>query len=68
MAHGHPAWAASAVPNSRLKEFHSRIEQGQVLMMVDVPVSKAQAIRDLVEKKHPEAASGGVDPTYTAFP
>jgi len=44
------------------------IEQGQILMMVDVPVGKAQAIHDLVESKHPEAASRGVDATYTAFP
>ena len=66
------AWAssmaASAVPNSKLKEFQSSIEQGQILMMVDVPVGKAQAIHDLVESKHPEAASRGVDATYTAFP
>ena len=66
------AWAssmaASAVPNFKLKEFQSSIEQGQILMMVDVPVGKALAIHDLVESKHPEAASRGVDATYTAFP
>jgi len=66
------AWAssmvASGVPNSKLKQFQSSIEQGQILMMVDVPVAKAQAIHDLVETKHPEAAARGVDATYTAFP
>lgn len=66
------AWAssmvASSVPNSRLKPFEREIESGRVLMMIDVPVSRVQEIRDLVTRHHPEAASGGVEPTIPAFP
>ena len=60
--------AASAVPNSKLKAFHGLIEQGKVLMMVDVPMRRVQEISNLVSTRHPEAASGGFEPTIPAFP
>ncbi len=66
------AWAssmaASAVPNSRLKAFHADIERGKVLMMVDVPMRRIQEISELVARRHPEAMSGGFEPTIPAFP
>lgn len=60
--------AASAVPNSRLKAFHSEIERGKVLMMVDVPFRRAQEIAEKVHRAHPEASDRGVEPTIPAFP
>ncbi len=60
--------AASAVPNSKLKAFHPFIEQGKVLMMVDVPMRRVQEISDLVARRHPEAVAGGFEPTIPAFP
>ena len=66
------AWAssmvASSVPNSRLKAFQRDMEAGRVLMMVDVPMSRVQEICELVSSRHPEAASGGFEPTIPAFP
>jgi hypothetical protein len=66
------AWASSlvgsAVPNSKLKAFHPEIELGKVLMMVDVPMRRVQEIIDLVARRHPEAVSGGFEPTIPAFP
>ena len=56
------------VPNSRLKIFQADIERGQVLMMVDVPLGKVSDIRELVRRRHPEAISGGLEPTIPAFP
>ncbi len=60
--------AASSVPNSKLRRFHSDVEQGRVLMMVDVPMLHVQEISDLVARRHPEAVSGGIEPTIPAFP
>lgn len=48
--------------------FHPDIERGKVLMMVDVPMRRVQEISDLVAKRHPEAVSGGFEPTIPAFP
>ena len=66
------AWAssmiASSVPNSRLKAFEPAMEEGKVLMMVDVPMSRVQEISDLIGQRHPEAVSGGFEPAIPAFP
>jgi hypothetical protein len=66
------AWAASLIasstPNSRLKMFSGDFEQGRILMMVDVPHERVDEIRDLVARRHPEAASRGIEPAIPAFP
>lgn len=66
------AWAssmvASSVPNSRLKAFERDIEAGKVLMMVDVPVGRVKEICQIVAQRHPEALSGGFEPSIPAFP
>ena len=66
------AWAssmvASSVPNSKLKAFERDMEAGKVLMMVDVPMRRVQEICDLISRRHPEALSGGFEPTIPAFP
>ena len=60
--------AAASIPNSRLQMFAQDIADGKILMMVDVPLHKVEAIRSLVEKRHPEAAQGGQEPSIPAFP
>jgi len=66
------AWAssmvASSVPNTRLKQFERDMESGKILMMVDVPMRRVQEVCDAISRRHPEAASGGFEPTIPAFP
>ncbi|MES2297581.1 MAG: DUF1269 domain-containing protein [Pseudomonadota bacterium] len=66
------AWAsgmnAAAVPNSRLAQFSERIEQGQVLLIVDLPLSRVREIEDLIAQRHPEVSYGGQEPHMPAFP
>lgn len=65
-------WVASmvgtTVPNSRLARFREEIENGKILMMVDVPFTKVQAVTNLVLQRHPEASAGGMEPSIPAFP
>jgi hypothetical protein len=65
------AWVSSMVgtqvPNSKLKAFHADIALGKVLMMVDVPFSRIQAIREHVAQRHPEAQFGGMEAVVMAF-
>jgi len=56
------------VPNSRLKQFERDIEAGRILLMVDVPPSRVEGIRDLLHRRHPEASGGAMEPTLPAFP
>lgn len=59
---------ASSIPNSRLKTFEAGIQAGRVLMMVDVPASRVDEIRQLVASRHPEANGSAPEPTIPAFP
>ena len=56
------------VPNSQLKEFREAVEQGQILMMVDVPKGKVDAVTNMIRRHHPEADMHGIEPTIPAFP
>jgi len=56
------------VPNTQLKRFDKDIQKGKLLMMVDVPRSRAKEIRALMHKRHPEAADSGIDSMYPVFP
>lgn len=65
-------WAASlvgaSVPNSRLKKYEADMQAGKILLMVDVPPSRIEEIRELVHARHPEASGGAAEPTMPAFP
>lgn len=58
----------SSVPNSRLRQFREDMDEGRVLLMVDVPSSRIEEIRDLIGRRHPEADDRGFEPTIPAFP
>jgi hypothetical protein len=66
------AWAsgmnAAAVPNSRLAQFAEPIQQGGVLLIIDVPRGRVQEIEDVIKSCHPEYTFGGEDPHVPVFP
>ena len=66
------AWSSSMIgvstPSQRLKRFQERIEQGQVLLMVDVPRSRVDEIEERLDALHPEAHHEGREPDIPAFP
>lgn len=69
---GFGAWASSMIgistPNNRLKRFEAAIEQGQILLMTDVPRSRVEDIEAHLQALHPEAHLEGVEPNIPAFP
>lgn len=66
------AWLSSMigadVPNTRIREFTSAIEKGEILMMVDVPKARVAEIEEIIVRHHPEAEIEGTEPTMPAFP
>lgn len=66
------AWAAGMigtdVPNSQLKKFAPAIEQGQILLMLDLQVADVERISEMIHRHHPEASDHGTEPTIPAFP
>jgi len=66
------AWVATMVglqvPNSRLGAFQKELEDGRVLLMLDVPASRYEDVRDIIARNHPQAINRGNEPTVPAFP
>ena len=66
------AWFSSMVglqvPNSRLKAFERELEQGRILLMLDVPAARYEELRAVIARTHPEAMDGGTEATVPAFP
>ena len=65
-------WASSmigvSIPSQRLKRFAPAIEQGQILLMVDVPRGRVEEIEARLQALHPEAHLEGIEPNIPAFP
>lgn len=66
------AWLAGmvgiSIPNSRLKQFQQAVDDGRVLMLVDVPAGKIDVFKQSVIKHYPAVQFGGVEPGMPAFP
>ena len=58
----------SSIPNSRLRQFDAVIEEGKILVMVDVPEHRTEEITSLLGDRHPEALHRGLEPHIPAFP
>jgi hypothetical protein len=58
----------SAIPNSRLQQFDTLIDQGCILLMIDVPEHKVEELKKLLGERHPEAQDRGLDPHIPVFP
>jgi hypothetical protein len=65
-------WVASMVgagaPSSRLRTFESMVEQGMILLMIDVPEHSVEEVKMSFSKSHPEAIDRGLEPNIPAFP
>ena len=65
-------WVAAMVglqiPNSRLRAFQRDLEEGRILLMLDVPSGRYDDVHGIIARKHPEAVDRGNEPTVPAFP
>jgi hypothetical protein len=66
------AWVSSMIgaslPSRRLARFEKAIEQGSILLMVDVPRSRIDEVEGMLEAAHPEGHFEGLEPDIPAFP
>ena len=56
------------VDNSHVQKFKSAVEEGQVLVLVDVPKERVEEVQDLVREIHAQADFEGTEPSIPAFP
>jgi hypothetical protein len=57
-----------SIGDRRIQRFQEAMEQGEFLMMVDVPRRRVEEIEQIVKKHHPEAECEGTEPTIPPFP
>jgi len=60
--------AGAAIPNSRLKTFQHDIDNGKVLVMVDVPVDRLEHVNALIKNFDPEVEIEGIEPPAHLIP
>lgn len=58
----------AGLPSSRLKRFEEAVAEGQLLMMVDLPLQRVEEIEALVRSHHADARIEGTDPSIPVFP
>jgi len=65
-------WSSTMIgvstPSKRLARFAPQIEQGKILLMVDVNMWRVEAIEARLRALHPEAHLEGTEPDIPAFP
>ena len=66
------AWVSSMIgsstPNVRLKEYEKTMEEGHILLMVDVPKERVDEVRGIIRSYHPEVEDHGLDPDIPRCP
>ena len=66
------AWASSmigtSVDNRQIQQFEEAIQQGELLIMVDVPKARAEEIEERIREHHPDVEFEGTEPTIPPFP
>ncbi len=60
--------AGAAYSSSRLQKFESALEQGQILIMVDVPKHDVEKLEALIRKLDPDITIEGVEPPAKLIP
>jgi uncharacterized membrane protein YeaQ/YmgE (transglycosylase-associated protein family) len=56
------------VPNTQLKGFEQEIQEGKILLMLDVPASRYDEVRSVIARSQPQAVNRGNEPMVPAFP
>lgn len=58
----------SSTPHYHGETFTHALEEGHILLMIDLPVDRVEEIRELIKSHYPQAEDHGIDPTIPAFP
>lgn len=56
------------LPNTRLHQFRQALEEGEILLMFDVPKDEIEQTKGWVRRHHPEADILGVEPPPPILP
>lgn len=57
-----------SAPNSQLQKFEQAVEEGQLLMLVDVPKERVEEVSEIIARHHPEVEVKGTEPAKPPVP
>lgn len=60
--------AGGSFSNSKLKSFESAIDEGQILIMADVPDHDVERFEEIIKRLDPEVTVEGIEPPATLIP
>ena len=58
----------TSTPNVKLERFNNTLEEGHILLMVDVAKDDVDDVKKKILSHHPDVQDFGIDPTIPAFP
>jgi hypothetical protein len=58
----------TSTPNVKLERFQNTLEEGHILLMVDIAKDDVDKIKHIILSHHPNVQDFGMDPTIPAFP
>ena len=58
----------SSTPNIHLAGYQESMQEGHILLMLDVAANRVEEIRALIKARYPEAEDHGFEPGMPAFP
>jgi hypothetical protein len=50
------------IGNTRLKKYEQAIEEGHILILLDIPINQIDKFNELITKHHPEVNFEGMEP------
>ncbi|MBA1148979.1 DUF1269 domain-containing protein [Ectothiorhodospiraceae bacterium WFHF3C12] len=69
---GFGAWMSSMLgvdtPNSQIRRFQEAIDEGQILMMVDVRKDRVREVEEVIRSHHADVKIEGTEPNIPNFP
>lgn len=57
-----------STPNAKLQQYQDALQDGNILLIIDVPSKRVEEVRQIIKQAYPGADDRGVDPTMPAFP
>jgi hypothetical protein len=51
-----------SIGNTRLKQYEEAIDQGEILVLLDIPKDQIKQISDLITQHHPSVSFDGIEP------
>jgi len=54
----------ASTPNARLTAYHKSLQDGHILLIIDVPAKRVEDVRKIIKDHYPDAEGHGIEPAF----